>query len=92
VKVPADSCWVQAVRRAVVESCGCEPALIREGATIPVVAEFKQLLGLDSLLLGFGLDSDNIHSPNEHFALARFRCAIETLGPVLEQLAAVRKP
>ncbi len=90
VKVPTDSKWVQAVSRAVQTSSGQAPALVREGATIPVVAELKTLLGLDTILLGFGLDSDRIHSPNEHFSLERFRCAITTLAEVLKEVAAVQ--
>ena len=46
--------------------------MIRTGGSIPIVLDFSQLLGVDSLLLGWGLDNDNPHSPNEKFCLADF--------------------
>jgi len=55
------------------------PYFTRIGGSIPVVADFKHLLGLDSVLMGFGLDSDAIHSPNEHFGLDRFAEGIESI-------------
>jgi len=55
------------------------PYFMRIGGSIPVVADFKHLLGLDSVLMGFGLDSDAIHSPNEHFGLDRFAEGIESI-------------
>jgi acetylornithine deacetylase/succinyl-diaminopimelate desuccinylase-like protein len=56
---------------------GSPPYFTREGGSIPVVADFKRILGLDSVLMGFGLDSDAIHSPNEHFGIDRFHQGIE---------------
>jgi len=58
---------------------GKEPFFVRNGGSIPVVADFKDILGLDSVLMGFGLDSDAIHSPNEHFGLDRFQKGIESI-------------
>jgi acetylornithine deacetylase/succinyl-diaminopimelate desuccinylase-like protein len=63
---------------------GRKPAFIREGGTIPVVADFKQVLGLDTVLMGFGLNSDAIHSPNEHFGLDRFHQGIASSIRFLE--------
>jgi acetylornithine deacetylase/succinyl-diaminopimelate desuccinylase-like protein len=54
-----------------------EAHFAREGGSIPVVADFKRILGLDTVLMGFGLASDSIHSPNEHFELKRFHQGIE---------------
>ena len=51
----------------------------RTGGSIPVVADFKRLLGLETVLFGFGLDSDSIHSPNECFGLDRFQAGIESI-------------
>ena len=52
--------------------------------------EFKTLLGLDTLLVGFGLNSDAIHSPNEHFGLDRFELGIEAHETLLRRFAAVK--
>lgn len=72
VIVSTDSPFLDAARRAMTLACGTEPVLVREGATIPVVATFKQKLGIDTLLMGFGRHDDAIHSPNEKFQLANF--------------------
>ncbi len=85
-----DSPWMAAARRAVEQTSGRPPALVREGATIPIIADFKKTLGLDTLLLGFGLNSDNIHSPDEHFALDRFQLGVQTHAELLRQIAATR--
>jgi acetylornithine deacetylase/succinyl-diaminopimelate desuccinylase-like protein len=70
---------MQAAQRAMAEVLGTEPVFVRNGGTIPLVADFKTKLGLDTVLMGFGLDSDAIHSPNEHFALDRFRKGIRSI-------------
>jgi acetylornithine deacetylase/succinyl-diaminopimelate desuccinylase-like protein len=87
VAVPTDSPQIQAVSRAVEGETGEPPAMVREGATIPVVADFKRVLGLDTILLGFGLNSDNIHSPDEHFALRRYHLGRRTYVRALAELA-----
>lgn len=89
VAVPTDSTQIQAVSRAVEHETGEPPAMVREGATIPVVADFKRVLGLDTILLGFGLNSDNIHSPDEHFALRRYHLGRRTYVRALAELAGV---
>lgn len=71
VSAPLDSPFMAAAAEAVERVFDKPPAFMREGASIPVVADFKRLLGLDTILLGFGLDSDAIHSPDEHFAIDR---------------------
>lgn len=78
VIVERDVAPMRAASRALTDVFDREPAFIREGGTIPVVADVKEVLGLDTVLLGFGLNSDAIHSPNEHFGLDRFRKGIET--------------
>ena len=62
----------QAALRALEKAFGCKPILMREGGSIPIVNEFKEILGADSLLLGLGLPDDNAHSPNEKFNLDCF--------------------
>ena len=69
----------KAATMAVRESWGIEPIPTRGGGSIPIVALFEKELGLKSILLGFGLDSDNIHSPNEHYGLFNFYKGIETI-------------
>jgi succinyl-diaminopimelate desuccinylase len=62
----------QAALRALEKAFGCKPILMREGGSIPIVNEFKKILGADSLLIGLGLPDDNAHSPNEKFNLDCF--------------------
>jgi acetylornithine deacetylase/succinyl-diaminopimelate desuccinylase-like protein len=62
----------RAALRALQSAFGCEPILMREGGSIPIVNQFKKILGADSLLLGLGLPDDNAHSPNEKFNLECF--------------------
>ena len=85
---PTDSPHVAAARRAVQRTFGRDPALIREGATIPIVADFKQILGLDTILLGFGRVNDCLHSPNEKFDLRCLRWGARTHAALLHELAA----
>ena len=68
---------LQAAADAMESVLGTRPFFTRAGGTIPVVAEFKRKLGLDTVLLGFGLHSDAIHSPNEHFGIDRFKAGLE---------------
>ena len=70
--VPLDSPYVQAAARAIERGFGRPPVFIREGGSIPIVTAFSERLGVDTLLLGWGLDDDNTHSPNEKFCLADF--------------------
>ena len=72
VLVDKESAPMEAASRALEAVYGVRPYLTRIGGSIPIVADFKERLGLDSVLMGFGLDSDAIHSPNEHFGLDRF--------------------
>ena len=62
----------QAALRALEKAFDAKPILMREGGSIPIVNEFKKVLGADTLLLGIGLPDDNAHSPNEKFNLDCF--------------------
>ena len=62
----------QAALRALKSAFGCEPVLMREGGSIPIVNEFKKILRADALMLGLALPDDNAHSPNEKFSLDCF--------------------
>ena len=64
--------YAAAARKAIEAAFGVPPVMIREGGSIPVVASFREILGIDTLLLGWGQNTDNLHSPNEHFRLKDF--------------------
>ena len=87
VAVSIDSPYIAAAGRAIEQAKGRPPVLVRDGATIPIIADFKQRLGLDTLLIGFGLNEDGIHSPNECFGLDRFALGCKTHALLLEQVA-----
>jgi acetylornithine deacetylase/succinyl-diaminopimelate desuccinylase-like protein len=76
---PTDSIAYKAAEKAVFESFGKLPIPTRGGGSIPIVSLFEKELGLKSVLLGFGLDSDNLHSPNEKFDIANYIKGIETI-------------
>jgi acetylornithine deacetylase/succinyl-diaminopimelate desuccinylase-like protein len=76
---PTDSPAYRAASKAVEEVWGKPPIPTRDGGSIPIVALFKRELALDTVLMGFGLDSDAIHSPNEHFGVKNFLMGIETI-------------
>lgn len=76
---PTDSAGYQAASKAMEDSFGKTPIPVRSGGSIPIVALFERELGVKSILMGFGLDSDAIHSPNEHFGLFNFYKGIETI-------------
>ncbi|MDV3309856.1 MAG: dipeptidase [Cyclobacteriaceae bacterium] len=76
---PSDSKAFAAAAKAFETVWGKRPIPTRDGGSIPIVALFKKELNLDTVLMGFGLDSDAIHSPNEHFGLKNFRMGIETI-------------
>jgi succinyl-diaminopimelate desuccinylase len=69
VLVPLDSPYMRAAASAIEAGFGRAPAFVREGGSIPIVTTFTEQLGADVLLLGWGLNDDNTHSPNEKFSL-----------------------
>ena len=76
---PITSDEYKAASLAMEESFGEKPIPIRSGGSIPIIAMFEKVLGLKTILMGFGLDSDAIHSPNEHYGLYNFYKGIETI-------------
>ena len=79
VVTPTDSVAYKAAQKAVAESFGKDPIPTRGGGSIPIVALFEKELGIKTVLMGFGLDSDNLHSPNEKYDIANFYKGIETI-------------
>jgi len=90
VVVPIDSPGVSAAKRAVRAGFEKDPVFIRSGGSIPVVSTFRQVLGVDCLLLGFGLPDDNTHSPNEKFSLRDYHRGIRTSAFLWQELGAVK--
>lgn len=82
-----DSAPFMAAVSAVNKVFGKNPIPTRDGGSIPIIALFKDILGLESLLLGFGLDEDRIHSPNESYGLENFFKGIETIVEFHEEYA-----
>lgn len=87
IEVPADSRFVQEARAAMAEEYGRPAVLIGTGGSIPVVESMRRLLGLDALLMGFGLTDDQVHSPNEKFELTCFRHGMRSHARLLGRLA-----
>ncbi len=87
---PVDSIEYQAAAKAIEATFGKAPIPVRGGGSIPITALFETELGLKTVFLGFGLDSDNLHSPNEKFDLANFYKGIETI-PYFHQFYAELK-
>ncbi|MBP6154375.1 MAG: dipeptidase [Chitinophagales bacterium] len=88
---PVDSIEFQAAYKAMETTFGKKPLAMRNGASIPIVALFEEILGLKSVLMGFGLDSDAIHSPNEHYGLFNYFKGIETIPYFYQYYAAFKK-
>ena len=87
VRVPPDSAAMRLAAEAVEAGFGNKPTLVREGGSIPVVALIKQVLGIDTLLVGFGLPDDRVHSPNEKFDLDALHRGTRTAAVLYDKLA-----
>lgn len=87
---PIDSIEYKAASMAIKETFGKEPIPVRGGGSIPICALFEEVLGIKIVFMGFGLDSDNLHSPNEKYDLVNFYKGIETI-PYFHQFYAELK-
>lgn len=83
---PIDSPGVQAAVAALERGFGKKPLYQREGGSIPIVVEFKKILGLDTVLLGFGLPDENAHAPNEFLNLDNFYGGMRTVAHLFNEL------
>ncbi len=82
-----DHPMLEAARRALQRAWPKPPVLVREGGSIPVMATFEETHGLPSILMGFGLDDDQVHSPNEKFSLSSFHGGTRSVAYLYEELA-----
>ncbi len=83
-----DSPALTKARKVLAEEWGHKAVAVGAGGSIPIVADFKSVLGMDSLLVGFALDDDRVHSPNEKFDLKCFHKGIRSWARILHALAA----
>ncbi len=89
VLVPLESPYIAAAARAIEHAFGTPPVFTREGGSIPIVATFSRALKADALLLGWGQDDDNTHSPNEKFCLADFHRGIKASARLWQELSQI---
>jgi acetylornithine deacetylase/succinyl-diaminopimelate desuccinylase-like protein len=87
IEIASDSRFIQAAREVLSDEYGRSAVLIGSGGSIPVVESMRRLLGMDSLLLGFGLDDDQVHSPNEKFEWRCFHKGMRSHARLLGKLA-----
>ena len=87
LRLPYDGAYLARARSALRDEWGVEPALVGTGGSIPVVGQLKQVLGMDSLMIGFAHEDDRIHSPNEKYDVASFRGGIRSWARILAALA-----
>lgn len=90
VQMPIDSPWLQAAERAIQSGFDRKPYFIKEGGSIPIVETFKSALGIDTLLIGFGQNDDNLHSPNERFRIRDYFRGCITAVELFRQLSKVK--
>ncbi len=90
LRLPLDGPYLPRARKALAEEWGRDPALVGAGGSIPVVGDFKSILGMNALMIGFGLDDDRIHSPNEKYDLASFHGGTRSWARVLVGAGGVR--
>ena len=91
VVTPTDSIAYQAAQKAIAEAFGVEPIPTRGGGSIPIVALFEAELGIKTVLMGFGLDSDALHSPNEKYDIFNYYKGIETIPLFYKHYAELSK-
>ncbi len=90
VLTPTDGIEYKAAEKAYEETFGKKPIPLRAGGSIPIVAMFEEVLGAKTVLMGFGLDSDAIHSPNERFGIFNYLKGIETIPYFYQHFAALK--
>lgn len=84
-----ESAPLQAAFRAIHSACGVKPAMIKSGGSIPVAGLLKTTIGLETIFMGFGLEDDRVHSPNEKFELDCFRMGAKSHAALVEELSTI---
>lgn len=92
VQVDVGQPAIKVALNALEQTFQTKPFFAREGGSIPIVSEFKRALDADSILMGFGLEEDAIHAPNEHFGLDRFQKGIEAVVRFIELFSCLGTP
>jgi acetylornithine deacetylase/succinyl-diaminopimelate desuccinylase-like protein len=87
VELPFDNPALAKVRAALAAEWGRKAVTIGEGGSIPIVADFKRVLGMDTIMVGFALDDDRVHSPNEKYDLSSFHKGTRSWARILAALA-----
>ena len=88
---PTDTPEYEAASRAMETTFGKKPIPVRGGGSIPIVALFEDVLDVKTVMMGFGLDSDGLHSPNEHYGIFNYYRGIETIPYFFKEYAALKK-
>ena len=88
---PTNTVEYKSAELAIEETFGKKPIPTRDGGSIPIVAMFEKVLGLKTVLMGFGLNSDAIHSPNEHYGIENYMKGIETIALYFKHYAEIKK-
>lgn len=91
IAFPLDSPLMDAASEAIEVGFGKRPVFMREGGSIPIVSSFSQHLGAEVLLLGWGQNDDNLHSPNEKFSLEAYQQGIRTSAALWDRLGQIKK-
>jgi len=86
-EIPFDNAALMRAREALAAEWGKKAVTVGEGGSIPIVGEFKRILGMDTIMVGFALDDDRVHSPNEKYDLTSFHKGTRSWARILAALA-----